>query len=109
MREDDGGASGRSSVGCQVVAAWVSLQRVGVPVGQWVERKVWDNALRVVSGVESTPALSYRTKTAKDYGVLEVRPGSRGREGLVRLRNLEAEGVFIPLDLPDLAELIKEG
>lgn len=101
------GQNGKLGVGAEVVACWVALQRVGVPTDVWVPRRVWDNGLRLASGVESDQALRYRTKTAKDYRLVEMDPGQRGKQGRAMLISHGAEGQFIPLDEP-IAELLPD-
>lgn len=94
------GAAGDFGIGAEVVACWIALQRVGVPTDVWVPRRVWDNALRVASGVESDQALRYRTKTARDYGIVQIEPGQRGKEGRAMLVSYGTQGQFIPIDEP---------
>jgi hypothetical protein len=93
-----------TGIGAQAVACWAALLRVGVPPDEWIARRVWDNALRIASGVESTQALRYRTKTAKDYGLVHIDPGQRGQEGRAKLTHPDDPNIFIPhdFDLPAL-------
>lgn len=92
----------------QPVAAWAALLRAGAPSEVWIPRRCWDNAVRVVAQVDSAMALRDRTKTAKDYGLLEVQPGQRGKEGNVLLREPGASGQFVPFEI-SLRDLARAG
>lgn len=91
--------------GADVVAVWIALLRAGVPPATELPRRVWDNALRAVCGVESSVALRYKSKTARDYGLVTVSPGHRGKPGTVVLHPVGSPGQFVPIytDLDALA------
>lgn len=87
------------------MATWISLLRAGVPTEIFVPRRVWDNALRVVTGVETVRSLHDRTKVARDYGLVQIL-SHRGADktSWVKLKPPGAEGQFLPVE-EDVDEL----